>query len=305
MSKGFSIALSTILRPIAFAIAVACSTYTFAQCDPTVPTFVVDLSASPTATYLSPNVQRQDYCCGSTSPDECVQFILTLHPDAVGIIFNICSGAVPGGSMFYQVACGPAAAVGAPLCLNGPGPHIITFCKPGGNSNEYCITSIAPPSAGPSIAVNEGCIGSITSSGFDPATVQWTSIAPGAPGQYDNYLTCPACPTTSVVAQAGYPAFADYRICGTAVGACGNTPSCDTVRVFFFSTLTATILPQSPTVCFGATGTTITAVGGGGTPPYSFLWNTGETTASIYVDVGSYTVQISDTSGCPPVTASV
>jgi gliding motility-associated-like protein len=72
------------------------------------------------------------------------------------------------------------------------------------------------------------------------------------------------------------------------------------VRVTFNSTLTATILPQNPTVCYGATGTTITANGGGGTPPYTYLWNTGATTSSIYVNVGTYIVTIGDSSGCPP-----
>ncbi len=298
-SLRFQLRSATLVAILAHAVTV------MAQCDPTVPTFIVDLSASPNATYLSPNVQRQDYCCGATSPDNCIQFILTLHPQAQGIIFNICSGAMPTGAMFYQVACGPAAAVGSALCLNGTGPHIITFCKPGGNTNEYCITSLPIPSAGPDIGVNDGCTGSISSTGYDPTTVAWTSIAPGATGAYNGYLACPTCPNTPVVAQPGYPAFVDYQICGAAIGACGSTPTCDTVRVYFFSTLTVNIQPTSPTVCFGATGTTITAVGAGGTPPYTFLWSTGETAASIYVDAGTYTVQLSDTSGCPPVTATV
>src|SRR5262245_60826148 len=76
------------------------------KCDVTVPSFVVDLSASPTATYMSPGVQRLDHCCGAVDPDQCIEFVITLHPLAQGIIFNICSGAMPGGSMFYQLNCG-------------------------------------------------------------------------------------------------------------------------------------------------------------------------------------------------------
>ncbi|MBS1582709.1 MAG: SprB repeat-containing protein, partial [Bacteroidetes bacterium] len=288
-----------------FLAAAAWSLRAQAQCDPTVPVLAVDLSASPSATWQSPTIQRQGLCCGNGGSDRCLEFVITLHPDAQGIVFNICSGAVPPGAMFYQIGCGPPTAVGAPVCLSGAGPHVLTFCKPGGNSNSYCITSIAAPSAGPPIAVNDGCSGTITSNGFAPGTVLWTSVAPGAPGQYNGYLACPTCANTGVTAQAGYPAFVDYQVCGNAVSPCSSMIFCDTVRVWFNSTLAATIQPLQPTVCFGAAGTTITAVGAGGTPPYTYLWNTGETTASIFVGPGNYTVQLGDTSRCPPTSASV
>ncbi len=276
-----------------------------AQCDPNVPSLVVDLSNSPTATYISPSTSRNGYCCGVTGNVQCIRFELTLHPDAQGFNFSVCEGAVPPGAMYYQVNCGPQIVVGTPICIDGPGPHIITFCKPGNNSNRYCITSIQAPSAGPPIALNEGCTGSITSAGFAPGSVQWTSVFPGPVGAYNNYLSCPTCPTTNVTGQAGYPAYVDYQVCGYAVSPCSQMQFCDTVRVHFFSTLTAVIEPAIPTVCFGATGTPITVVGGGGSPPYSYLWNTGATTAQINAGPGTYSVTLSDNSNCPPTTASV
>jgi gliding motility-associated-like protein len=94
----------------------------------------------------------------------------------------------------------------------------------------------------------------------------------------------------------------DYQVCGT-VPCTGNV--CDTVRVYFNPTLAATIVPQNPTICYGNTTTVITAVGSGGTPPYNYSWSTGATTQSINATVGTYTVTISDTSNCPPVTATV
>jgi hypothetical protein len=96
--------------------------------------------------------------------------------------------------------------------------------------------------------VNEGCQGTITTNGFAPGTVQWTSIAPGPVGTYDNYLACPTCANTVVTAQAGYPPYVDYRACGNAVSPCSAMTFCDTVRVWFNSTLGGTILPQLPTV---------------------------------------------------------
>ncbi len=286
-------------------IALVYSCAAWAQCDPTVPVLTTDLSASPSATWTSPLIARQGLCCGTSAPAQCIKFIITLHPDAQGIVFDVCAGAVPSGAMFYQIDCGPPTAVGTPLCLSGVGPFILTFCKPGNNINAYCITSIAEPTAGPDIAVNDGCQGTITTNGFAPGTIQWSSIAPGSAGAYDNYLGCPTCANTVVTAQPGYPAYVDYRVCGNAVSPCSNMIFCDTVRVWFNSTLAGTILPQLPTVCYGAAGTTITVNGSGGTPPYSYLWNTGATTASIFVGPGTYTVQVSDTTQCPPTSTSV
>ena len=58
---------------------------------------------------------------------------ITLHPDASAILFDIVSGAVPPGALFYQVDCGSITPVGLPICLDGVGPHNFTFCKPGNN----------------------------------------------------------------------------------------------------------------------------------------------------------------------------
>ena len=272
-----------------------------AQCGPLVPTFTVDLSSSPNATWLSPTVARNDTCCGATNPDKCIQFIVTLHPAAQGIIFNISSGAIPPGAIFYQVACGPPTPVGDAICLSGAGPHVITFCKPGNNNNTYSITAVSDPGVGPSIAINDGCSGVIKSIGYEPTSIIWTSISPGAVGAYDGYLSCTAgCDSATVTAQVGFPAYVDYQICGLPLGGCDTVPTCDTVRAFFNSTLGANILPVNPTVCFGTAGTTITANGVGGTPPYTYLWSTGATSASIFVNVGTYTVTLGDSSGCPP-----
>jgi len=288
-----------------FLICIIClsllSNNVDAQCGAGTPTFIVDLSTDPNGTWISPDTIRDDTCCGATNPDRCIAFIVTLHPDAEGIIFNIFSGAIPPGALYYQVACGPLIQVGEPLCLNGPGPHYITFCKPGNNNNEYSILSIADPGIGPNIVVNDGCNGSIYAFGYQPSSIVWTSINPGPTGVFDSYLDCTiGCDSVNVTAQAGFPPFVDFQMCGMPLGGCDTVPACDTVRVTFNSTLTATILPINPTVCFGSSGTTITANGGGGTPPYSYLWSTGDTTQSIFINVGTYYVTLGDSSGCPP-----
>lgn len=280
--------------------------YSYSQCGPATPTFTCDLTGSPSGTWVSPSVIRNDNCCGTTAPNKCVKFIITLDPSAVAINFTIASGAVPPGALFYQINCGPPIAVGSPICLNGPGPHILTFCKPGNNQNTYAITSIQGAASGPDIIINDGCIGDLTVVGLSTPSITWNSIFPGTLGQYNNYLSCAAaCNFTTVTAQVGYPPFIDYVVCGTSTAPCATGILCDTVRVTFNPTLFVNIVPQNPTVCFGMPSTSFTAVGSGGTPPYNYLWNTGATTATISGGVGTYTVLMGDATNCPPVSTTV
>lgn len=275
-------------------------------CNAGVPTFTVNMTGNPNGSWTSPVVGRNDYCCGVTGNDACVQFIVTLDPMSTGIIFNIATGAVPPGALFYQINCGPVTPVGAPICLTGIGPHYLSFCKPGGNSNTYSINALMQPTAGPNITINDGCSAQMYCTGFDDTTITWTSIAPGNPGQYNNFLGCTQdCDTVLVTPSGFFPPFVDYQVCGASLGGCGTTPTCDTLRVYFNPPLIASILPVNPTVCFGNTGTTITANVQGGSPPYTYIWSTGATTQSIFVPPGTYSVQITDTSDCPPTVATV
>ncbi|MDF2437336.1 MAG: hypothetical protein K0Q95_1712 [Bacteroidota bacterium] len=279
---------------------------TFGQCDPTVPVFNVNLTGNPSGSWTSPYVQRNGNCCGTVAPDKCLNFIITLDPAAVGISFNIIAGAIPGGALFYQINCGPPTALGSPICLSGPGPHLLTFCKPGNNQNIYQITSIPGATGGTNIVVNDGCIDTLHATGFNESSVVWNSIAPGAPGAYNSLLSCSdSCLNPIVTGSGTLPAYIDYTVCGRPAAQCNFATVCDTVRVVFNPTLGVTIAPINPTICFGQTSTTITATGSGGTPPYSYLWNSVNPSASINVGTGNYTVQLSDASGCPPTYASV
>lgn len=62
--------------------------------------------------------------------------------------------------------------------------------------------------------------------------------------------------------------------------------------------LQASVAGSNP-LCFGDGNGTATAVATGGTPPFSYLWNTGATTASISsLYAGLYSVQITDAGNC-------
>jgi hypothetical protein len=270
-------------------------------CDPNVPMFNVNLTGNPDSTWVSPLVQRNEQCCGVLPPDICVAFTVTLDPNSVSIVFSITAGAVPPGALYYQVNCGPPVAVGDTICLNGVGPHIITFCKPGNNTNEYTIQAIEAPNAPDSITVRNGCSAEMFALGYYESSITWTSVFPGPPGSYNNYLSCvSACDTVIVTPQPGFPPFIDYVVSGLAQAPCTTVTGSDTIRVYIVADLTATITPQNPVICFGGSDTLLTVLPGGGLPPYSYLWSNGDTTASTLVGPGTYWVQVNDGTDCPP-----
>ncbi|MFN3404694.1 MAG: LamG-like jellyroll fold domain-containing protein [Cytophagaceae bacterium] len=130
-----------ISNPVAMTMTI-CS-----NCNASTPKFNVDLSAGIYDAWDSPSISRNSTCCASAG--NCINFIVTLHPGAKGIILEIVSGTMPVGVNVYESACGAAVPIGTPLCLNGPGPHSITYCKPGTNPNVYRITSFKIPDPAP------------------------------------------------------------------------------------------------------------------------------------------------------------
>ncbi|MFO0479756.1 MAG: PKD domain-containing protein [Bacteroidota bacterium] len=164
---------------------------------------------------------------------------------------------------------------------------------------------VPPPSLNvPNKIVYDGCVATLTATGISTVQTTWTSVFPGAPGAYNNFLNCTAsCITNTVSTPVGVtaPPFIDFVICGIATN-CGAALVCDTFRVNFVPTLSVNIFPSNPAVCFGAGTTSITATGAGGFPPYQYLWNNVNPSQGIVVAGGTtWNVQLSDASNCPPV----
>lgn len=266
-------------------------------CGPTTPTFTVNLTGNPNGTYMSPSIQRNDTCCGSTPPDQCVQFIVTLDPAAVGLIFTVCNGAVPPGALYYQVNCGPPQPVGSGICLSPPYPVIVTFCKPGNNQNQYCIQSVAPPSV---VSLSQNCQALMWTFGYLESSITWNSIFPGPFGAYNNYLSCQSgCDSTWVTPTQPYPPYIDYQVCGTVINGC-NQNFCDTIRVVFPSPLTMSVTPTNVS-CFGANNGGASVTTSGGIPNYTYSWSTipPQTGPSVSnLTAGNYTVTVTDSAGC-------
>jgi gliding motility-associated-like protein len=286
-------------------------------CDPNTPVFTADLSGSPDSNWYSPSIQRLGYCCSAAGSDVCIEFIVTLDTGASGISFNIASGAVPPGALYYQVNCGVPIMVGQPICLNGVGPHLLTFCKPGNNKNSFSITSI--PKSNLTISVSPlsspGCPAAISVSGLQEASITCTALPPNP--VYDGYLDCPSgCDTILVTPAGSFPSFVDYVVCGNPIGGCAPGILCDTVRVNFSPDPVVTISPPSTTLCNGTTSITLMANPSGGTSHYHFQWSNGQTTQSIVAGAGTHTVVLTDSLLCsgssdavtitvlPPVTAN-
>lgn len=277
----------------------------YSQCGPGTPSFTVNMVGSPTGTYTSPVIQRNDTCCGASAPDVCLKFTILLDPNAMGINFGIASGAIPPGALFYQINCGPPIAVGTPICLSGPGPHILTFCKPGNNNNTYSISSIPAPVVPDSILVRNGCTATLAVTGFSVPTINWNSVNPGLPGAYNSYLSCTSGCASVVVTPSGTPPpYVDYEVSGFGQSPCQANFFKDTIRVYFYNDLIATINPTLTTICFGQTNAVLTGSASGGLPAYTYSWSTGSTAPTVTVGPGTYTFTVNDKTGCPPTTAT-
>jgi gliding motility-associated-like protein len=300
------------------------------QCNGT-PTFSVNLTGQPGGVWISDPQKRDGDCCNPTGDNNCVQFSVLLDPASEGIVFSVPDGcgAAPSGSLFYQVDCGPLTSVGTPLCLNGPGPFIITFCKPGNNENCYSIASIPAPNTGGDVITADGCKDTLTAQGLQTASISWTSISPGSPGQYNQYLNnltssqpgisgVPYTGETSVVVtpQTGYPPIVYFQVCGLSLGGCSTSTFCDTVSVTIYPNLFVSS-GMDVALCNGSVvGTVVTGTATGGTAPYTYTWTgpngfsqtitTNATTCPITVLFpGVYTLSLTDITGCPGATDQV
>ena len=92
-----------------------------------------------------------------------------------------------------------------------------------------------------------------------------------------------------------------YQVTVTDANGCQATDSIDVVAADC-SDLTVDISEMNPS-CAGDADGSVTALPGGGTPPYTYLWTTGDTTATVDgLSAANYRVTLTDAAGC---TASV
>jgi gliding motility-associated-like protein len=271
-------------------------------CDGDVPSFNVDLSADPEMSWTSPLIARNGNCCGTTNPDRCLEFVITLAADAISVNFVISSGAVPPGALFYQVNCGPQIAVGQPICLSGPGPHHLTFCKPGNNANTFTIQSFPQPIIGPDLTLCNTASGFIFAEYYNQSSMTWTSVAPGSAGDYNYLLDCTnGCDTVNLTANPSLPSTISYQVCGTDIAGCLIDPVCETIAVNILSPTNISLNTIVPVSCNGGSDGSAEILVSGGSAPYAITWNSTPVQNGAVltgVPAGTYTATVTDANGC-------
>jgi hypothetical protein len=258
---------------------------------------IIDFSGkADTSTVIS--AARSGNCCGDNN---CISFLIKTNPLTDMVNFNV--DQITGAS-FYTIDCGPLIPIGTPACISGLSSIKISFCKPGANPVNYTITALKGTSTSGNLNLRQGCTGTMSVNSFQQSSITWTSIYPGAAGAYNAYLSqTTGVATVSVTPLSGSPAYIDYKVSGTESTICNMIRS-DTIRVYTFAPLAATITPANPLICSG-TPVTLTASPTGGDPAYTYLWSNGATTPSITVSTpATYTVSVNDQiTNCGAVTA--
>lgn len=241
----------------------------------------VDLTGQPAGSYTSASIVRSGNCCSATSND-CVTFEVTLDPASIGLVFEIASGAIPPGSLFYQINCGTQAPVGSDICLQGGQTYTVTFCKPGNNQNTYRITSISDLTV-PAITAKAGCTTPLSADIHENSgSVVWSGVNPST----NAWLSCLSCtdPVFSAPLTASSPI--TYNVTWTATGFTCNTQITSTKQavVTVIPPPTVALSPTSLDFCAGTFPTiTATASGPGN---YAATWYSGANATGSILGTG-------------------
>ncbi|TNF47875.1 MAG: hypothetical protein EP305_06730, partial [Bacteroidetes bacterium] len=273
-----------------------------AQCDPEVPTYVIDLSANPDTTWVlfeADAQNRNGQCCGVGSNENCIQFLITLHPNAAGIFFDY-DGAGAFGSLNWREDCGTPHSLKDTICVTTLS-FTLTFCKPGSDNGNYTLISVPKPTFPEDQFVPMNCVQPVEAIGVTANTVTWQSISPGAPGAYDSYMSCTDCLEPVFTPNPAGPTEIEYRVCGyPLLDYCvGSFIYCDTVKFTVQDSLKISISPTTPAFCAGDS-IMLTAAATGGDGVYNYIWYNSSlqvvgTGATYYASVaGSYTCEVRD-----------
>jgi gliding motility-associated-like protein len=274
----------------------------YSQCGVNVPNIVIDLSSTPDTTWVltranAPN--RNGQCCGVGTNESCISFTVTLNENAAGIFFTY-DGAPAYGSLGWRIDCGPTYNMRDTICVTDKGPFTLTFCKPGTDNGNYTLISVAKPTFPGDQTVPANCEKPLEILGVTAQSPTWTSISPGAVGQYNNLLSCTDCLEPVFKPAPGMPSEVEYRVCGypTLDYCVGKFIFCDTVKFTILDSLKLSVGDDFK-FCEGG-NVNVSASASGGDGSYTFLWYNNAmqqigTGNPFNIDAaGTYTVEVRD-----------
>ncbi len=298
--KGAKYAL--LIASLCFIFMISSDRVLAQPCSASTPSFTIDLTGSPSGTWSSPLVSRAGQCCTTVSPHRCIEFIVTLDPAAVGVILRK-NGALAWGSGTVELNCMSPTSWGDVLCLNGVGPHRLTYCEPGSNAATYTIESVDGTIAPFLDVIGEGCssdIDLITDGSIDYSTLTWTNTSGNDPGA--NYISGK---TTSTPTFTGPAGTYTYDVCAQiSAGTCTFTTFvCSEVTITVVPSITVTV--PDGAFCTGGSYTATATVSPGGSYVYEWysasggggtLLNSGfDITSHNYNTPGTKSVRVYDT----------
>ena len=162
-----------------------------------------------------------------------------------------------------------------------------TACAPAADQvvinipNSFATATVTPTDA--------TCYGTATGSAV---------FAPAQPGFTYAWSTTPVQTTPTATGLAA----GDYTVTATDSYGCSISLSTTIGPV---APLTLASLTATDESCAGLADGTATAVVTGGTAPYTFTWNTGQSAPSIIGGAGTYTVSITDANNCTPINGTI
>lgn len=201
-------------------------------------------------------------------------------------------GGVPPYAYLWNDSLSQTTATATGLCA---GTYTITVSDSDTipNSATVSVTIVEPPALVTSVSsVDESCIGccdgsasGVTTGGSPPVFYLWNDSLAQTTATAMNLCSGTYCITIT-----------DVNGCTTNNCVIVTSTGC---------TLIVSTTATDVTTCGGSDGTA-TANPAGGVLPYIYLWNTGATTQSITgLSAGTYTVAVTDSSGCTSTSSAV
>ncbi len=244
--------------------------------------------------------------------DSAGKYVLILTPVTGDLCKDTIYYTVPGfdsltatAAVKTPITCFGSPGTGIAKALNGYNPYQYQWSAPGGTNQIG--TGLVAGNYTVTITDSNACTASATLTLTQPTQLITTiKVTPPLCGNTKRTLTASATggvspytylwsPVGGTTATATGLSTGTYTITVTDNIGCASTAS---VSVTAPTQLIVNINPTYPQ-CSGATGSAA-AVVGGGTIPYTYLWNpTGQTTPTATgLTVGSYVVNVTDNNGC-------